>query len=88
MPTLSSRNAQGIPESLYLKFGASELEIIQEHFPALSISSDETKIKYLPIAVSASIEALPDMTSMKFGGKSPYELDEAATRQDKSLIGR
>ena len=50
------------------------MEIVQEHLPALSISKDETRIKYSPIAVHASIEALPDMKNMKFCGKSPYEL--------------
>ncbi|MEK2085083.1 hypothetical protein CGG82_17870 [Vibrio parahaemolyticus] len=65
---------QGIPSNLMLDIGSPELEIVQSSIPALSVVIQDTKFKYSPVAVHASIEGLPDMTNMKFDGDYPYQM--------------
>jgi len=67
-------SAQGLPKHLMLQYSASEMQLIQKSFPAQQIDINGTKIKYSPIAVHASTEALPGMKNMKFNGLFPYEM--------------
>lgn len=66
--------AQGIPKHQMLHYGASEMKLIQETFPAQLIVINDTNFKFSPIAVHASIEALPGMSNMQFNGTSPYDM--------------
>ena len=66
--------AQGVPKHLMLQYGASEMKLIQETFPAQLIEFNETKFKFSPVAAHASIESLPGMKNMKFNGVYPYEM--------------
>ncbi|MGP2770480.1 hypothetical protein [Serratia marcescens] len=66
--------AQGIPKHLMLKYGTSEMNLIQETFPAQLIELNETKFKFSPVAVHASTESLPGMKNMKFNGMYPYDM--------------
>lgn len=67
-------NAQGISKHLMLKYGASEMNIIQEIFPAQLIEFNETKFKFSPVAVHAVTESLSGMKNMKFNGLYPYDM--------------
>ncbi|MCS2153246.1 hypothetical protein MUU49_11790 [Scandinavium goeteborgense] len=66
--------AQGMPKHLMLQYCASEMNLIQETFPAQLIELNETKFKYSPIAVHASTDSLPGMKNMMFNGVYPYDM--------------
>jgi len=66
--------SQGVPPHLMLELGASELRAVQSSFPAQLVNINNTKLKYSPVAVHASIESLPDMRNMKFNGKTPFKM--------------
>ena len=67
---------QGVPQSSMLNLGASELKTVQSSFPAQLVTIGNTKFKYSPVAVHASIESLPGMKNMKFNGMYPFEMYE------------
>ncbi|AQU81514.1 MULTISPECIES: hypothetical protein [unclassified Halomonas] len=66
--------AQGMPKHLMLQYGASEMKLIQEIFPAQLVELNGTTFKFSPVAAHASIESLPGIKNMKFNGMYPYDM--------------
>lgn len=66
--------SQGVPHSSMLSLGASELKTVQSSFPAQLVTIGDTKFKYSPVAIHASIESLPGMKNMKFDGLLPFDM--------------
>lgn len=67
---------QGVLHNNMLSLGALELETGQSYFPAQLVTIGDTKFKYSPVAVHASIESLPGMKNMKFNSMYPFEMYE------------
>ncbi|MCK8085388.1 hypothetical protein [Vibrio sp. 1CM8B] len=63
-----------IPDSKVFDFTASQLKLVQASIPARNAELGQVSVKYSPVAVFASDNALPLMNNMSFGGLTPYEM--------------
>ena len=67
----------GIRPSDILKVSAGGIDVVQKHFPTKEVDGIRgAQIKYVPVAIHASIEKLEGMGNMSFNGKKPHEMYE------------
>jgi len=65
-----------VPRSDYFAAISPQTEKFMRVFPAREALSESTKIKYIPVSVSAPDVPFEQMTSIRFNGQSAFELYE------------
>lgn len=65
-----------VPRSDYFTAISPQTEKFMNVFPAREVHSENTKIKYIPVSVSAPDVPFEQMTSIKFQGQTAFEIYE------------